>query len=90
MVTDETPIDGEREEIMIDMAEFHILAAEASLTIGRLRGLFRMLSIAAQSAVEIDNETLTAAGDNGLAAACDAKQALERLLAQVFSRDRAA
>ena len=38
----------------------------------------------------IDNETLGVTADNGMAAADDAQQALEKLLAQVFSLDRAA
>jgi hypothetical protein len=72
---------------MIETTEFHVLEADTRLAIDRLRGLFRMLSIAAQSDVEIDNETLSAACDSGLVAADDAQRALEGLLARVFSRD---
>ena len=75
---------------MIETTEFHVLEADTRLAIGRLRGLFRMLSIVAQSDTEIDNEMLAATCDSGLVAANDAQQALERLLAQVFSLVRVA
>jgi len=73
-----------------DMPDLHALQAEAQIAIGRLRGMFRLLSAAAQSDAEIDKETLAAAADNGLVAADDAQQAIEKLIAQVFSLDRAA
>jgi hypothetical protein len=75
---------------MNDMPDLHALQAEAQLAVGRLRGLFRLLATAAQSDAAIDNETLGVTADNGMAAADDAQQALEKLLAQVFSLDRAA
>jgi len=75
---------------LTETTELHALEADTRLAIGRLRGLFRMLSVAAQSDAEIDNETLAAACDSGLVAADDAQRALEVLLAQVFSRDCAA
>jgi hypothetical protein len=75
---------------MKDTPDFHSLQAEAQLAIGRLRGLFRMLSVVAQSDHDIDNETLAATCDSGLVAADDAQRALEKLVARVFSRGRAA
>jgi hypothetical protein len=69
---------------LIETTEFHALKADTCLAIGRLRGLFRMLSVVAQSDHDIDNETLAAVCDSGLVAADDAQRALERLVARVF------
>jgi hypothetical protein len=72
---------------MKDTPDFHSLQAEAQLAIDRQRGIFRLLAVAAQFDVAIDNETLAAVSEGGLVAADDAQKALEEILAQVFSRN---